>query len=224
MDMASFVGRGMDAGWVVKPCKYCGGEARFPEGLFGHSVFANVPAICDSCEKKDAARIATQMMANNPADLFKRSGAPECPPVMLHWELGNFVNDNRRGLFVHGEPGTYKTSNAAQLVRAWSKQRGVSSVYTRERAYFEACWDNDRAAIDRMRNAPLLIIDDLGTDHESDWSAGLFYDLVDCRYQSNKKTVWISNLPIGLLAGFKHFDGRVIRRIAEMCGQPLELK
>jgi DNA replication protein DnaC len=223
MDIAGSIGKGVDVGWVMRPCKYCGGEARFPEGLFGNSVFANIPAICDDCEKKDRVRIASEMLRTDPAELFERSGAPNCPPCQLHYQLGNFVNDDKRGVFVFGAPGTYKTSSAAQMVRAWSKQRGVPSVYTRERAYFEACWDNDRATVDRLRKAPLLIIDDLGTDHESDWSAGLFYDLVDCRYQSNKKTVWISNLPIGQLAGFKHFDGRVIRRIAEMCGQPLEM-
>jgi hypothetical protein len=217
--LAKSIGAGIDVGWVKRPCNFCDGEARFPAGLFGSTALANVPAICDACEDRDMLRAVKALLVTDVPGLFEKSGAPNSPPVDLHWRLGNFVSDDQRGLFITGPPGAYKTSNAAQLIRTWSKQRGLHSVYTRERAYFEACWDKDRTTLDRMRNTPLLIIDDLGTDHESDWSASLFYDLVDARYAGNRKTVWISNRPLVELAEFKHFDGRVMRRLFETCGE-----
>jgi DNA replication protein DnaC len=221
--LAGSIGAGIDVGWEKRQCNYCGGEARFPAGLFGSTALATVPAICDACEDRDKLKSIKALLATDTVELFERSGAPDAPAVMLHWRLGNFVNDDQRGMFITGPPGAYKTSNAAQLIRAWSKQRGLHSVYTRERKYFEACWDKDRPTLDRMRNTPLLIVDDLGTDHESDWSASLFYDLVDARYASQRKTVWISNRPMTELAEFKHFDGRVMRRLFETCGETLEM-
>lgn len=223
MSITDSIGKGVDVGWELRPCKYCEGEARFPAGLFGSTSFASVPAICDDCERKVAREIMAKMMAVDAVELIQRSGAPNPPPVVMHWRFGNFLHDDARGLLVHGRPGTFKTSNAVELIRQWCHRQSKGAVYICEAEYFEACWNKDSAFLDRCRQTPLLIVDDLGTHKQSEWSAGLFFDLVDWRYRGKGKTVFILNVPMDDLPDMQHFDDRIMRRIMEMCGEPLEM-
>lgn len=233
----------IEAGWEIKSCTECGADAKFPAGLIGtlaHLSFVQdlvdrAGILCDECELKAREKSSEEASRLNTADLLKRSGAPvdDVPSVELHYAFRRFLDNQKRGLFVHGIPGTYKTSNAVELIREWCRD-GKYAMYVRERQYFQACWDKERKTINRMKNIPLLVIDDLGTDHESQWSAGLFYDLVDARYVSGKKTAFISNFSLGHMAGtpdengdprpgFHHFDNRVFRRIAEMVEEQVEM-
>lgn len=228
-----------NAGWETKPCRQCGRPARYPAELI--QSFAGLKNVlqkieeagilCDACELA-SRRDSTEASGKRNIDrTIERSGIPPAPPVRLHPGFEAFIHSPRSGLFVYGVPGTYKTSQGVQLIREWC-QRGRPAVYARERDYFRACWDKDRDYIDRLKRTPLLVLDDLGTDHQSSWSAGLFYDLVDARYSHQLKTVWISNHSLGELAGmpdehgrprsgFHHFDDRVFRRISEMCEEPI---
>lgn len=224
MSIESGVGKGLDVGWEIRPCKYCeDGEARFPAGLFGGTSFNEVPAICDDCERRVSREILAKMVAVDSVDLVKRSGAPNPPPVDLHWRMANLINDDKRGLMIHGPPGTFKTSNAVELIRRWSQKTGKGSVYICEAEYFEAAWNKDTAFMNRIRQTPLLVIDDLGTKKQSEYGAGIFFDLVDWRYRSGEKTVFILNVPLSQIPDMQHFDDRIMRRIGEMCGQPMEM-
>lgn len=220
--------------WKVRPCRRCGGEARYPAHFLRQikhmaRVMEQVERagiLCDRCASDDMRKAEQAALRSQVGELLTRSGVPDIPDVRLHPGVSRFLTSSGRGLFIHGVPGSYKTSNAVQLVREWCGL-GKSAFYATERAYFTACWDKDRDTIRRMKTIPLLVLDDIGTDHQSDWSAGLFFDLVDARYQNRKlKTVFVSNHSLAELVGqsgpgFKHFDDRVFRRVSELCGEPI---
>jgi hypothetical protein len=218
-------GSGADVGWEVRPCAECGKDARFPAGLFRGSAFGAAPAICDECEQVETDRICADLMKRDPVELWEKSGAPKhLPKVRLPEPLRRFLTDDRRGVYLHGDVGVYKSSSATQVIREWCWRVGRPAVYIREGQWFEACWHKDHDTLERIRRAPLLVVDDLGTHHESEFTAGQFFDLVDARYLNQRKTIWISNLAPGDIAGLKHFDDRIMRRLVEMCGAPMDLR
>lgn len=200
-----------------RPCKWCGVMTDFPIGAVAGTHFESVPAICDECELESIHEADRRAAKPDVEGLFKRSGAPDSPRLSLPIAFKMFGRNDQKGLFAHGEPGAFKTSSAVEFIRQWSKS-GKSSMYMTEREYFEAQWHKDRPKLNRLRTIPLLVVDDIGTDYQSDYSAGHFFDLVDARYRRDVKTIWISNHdPEELAAKFVHFDARVIRRLGEMC-------
>jgi DNA replication protein DnaC len=61
----------------------------------------------------------------------------------------------------------------------------------------------------------ILILDDIGAEKFTDWSIENLYRLVDCRYENELQTVFISNLSLKELS--EKVGDRVASRITEMC-------
>lgn len=109
----------------------------------------------------------------------------------------DFVNDpyTRRSLFFSGSPGTGKSFLA--LATAYELcAKGEYVVYVSASALF-ACYEDDRFRrsedarneIRRWENADILFIDDLGTESSSAQNAPSFYQLINLRLNSSRKTV-----------------------------------
>jgi DNA replication protein DnaC len=63
---------------------------------------------------------------------------------------------------------------------------------------------------DQVRNSPLLILDDLGTQSNTDWAQEKLYQIINYRYNAVLPTVYTTNL------GLEAFEDRVRSRIADV--------
>ena len=71
-------------------------------------------------------------------------------------------------------------------------------------------YDGDRGEVERIRNAAVLCLDDIGVQMSKEWVDTVFYSLINERYSNHKITIYTSNvLPDAL-----KIDDRIIDRIA----------
>lgn len=140
-----------------------------------------------------------------------------------------------RGLFMSGPFGSGKTGLAWGIARALMERRVPVLVWyvpDLMRA-LKASWDDETApseatVMDLAIGAPLLILDDLGSETTSQWGVGTLTQIVNHRYEDEKPVVVTSNLsPAGLLAhtktpgarakGVDYNAERIASRLGEMC-------
>lgn len=67
--------------------------------------------------------------------------------------------------------------------------------------------------LDRIKEAELLILDDIGAETKKEWVDTELFRLIDSRYASKKVTIFTSNVPIDMLK----INERIVDRIFSMC-------
>lgn len=75
--------------------------------------------------------------------------------------------------------------------------------------------DNARVIVDRLKNTPLLILDDLAAERANEWNNTQLFEIIDHRYNQELPIIITTNaLPIEL----KEKEGeRIFDRLREMC-------
>lgn len=68
---------------------------------------------------------------------------------------------------------------------------------------------------DRIRNAPMLILDDMGVEHSTSWVKEKLFQIVNHRYNHNYPTVVLTNVPL------ENLEGRIASRLHEGIVQPV---
>lgn len=77
---------------------------------------------------------------------------------------------------------------------------------------------SSKEIIEATQNVPLLLIDDLGTEGSSEFTANTLYSIIDYRYREEKPLVITTNLAIDDLEDkFSLMGERISQRILEMC-------
>jgi DNA replication protein DnaC len=77
---------------------------------------------------------------------------------------------------------------------------------------------SEKQIVNGLTKVDALILDDLGGIRDSkisDYSLGVFYEIIDHRYSWKKQTMFTSNKSLDQVA--KDFDDRIPSRIKEMC-------
>ena len=69
--------------------------------------------------------------------------------------------------------------------------------------------------LDELIEVPFLVIDDFGTQRNTEWESEMLYNLLDSRYEQERLTIMTSNLHISKFKDVAH--GRIYSRIKEMC-------
>lgn len=115
-------------------------------------------------------------------------------------------------LYLHGSYGSGKSHLAAGILNALAA-KGIAGRYGSAPALLRLVRQGfrDGSADDRLEalmTVPLLVIDDLGTEHESGWSETSLFDLINVRYLNERATIFTSNDPVEA-----HRDPRIISRI-----------
>jgi DNA replication protein DnaC len=193
------------------PCARCGADL----WAHGDPIPAD-PDLCQRCgRERGRAREVRRLMEAMLPPRFRGESLDtyRCPPGdpraldvarAYRWEEG-------RGLYLWSrEPGRGKSHLAYGIARRAIESgvaveaHAVPALLARIRATYRRSDDPRRETADdiaaRLERAPLLILDDFGTEKVSEWVREILFLVADGRYGASRPTVITSNLPPGQLA------------------------
>lgn len=131
------------------------------------------------------------------------------------------------GLLLYGPPGTGKTflafCIANELLNNTVPVVAISSIGLLNKikeTYRSFGREGEAEVINNLKNASLLILDDLGAENNTDWAKEKIYEIIDSRYRDKKPCIITTNLTReGLKQKLTGADrvSRTYDRIIEMC-------
>lgn len=237
----------------IKICPKCGGKKELIINIVG--VEKKVPCLCH-CESTEYQRLQEieekkQMMLrleklkshslmgeqfesctfknfeiNNQSKGIYRLGKNYCD----NWQD---MKKNNMGLLLYGPPGTGKTylafCIANELLDNMIPVIAISSIGLLNRikeTYNTWGREGEVEIINNLKNASLLILDDLGAENNTVWAKEKIYEIIDSRYRDKKPCIITTNLTReGLNKRLTGEDeiSRTYDRIIEMC-YPIEVR
>lgn len=124
-----------------------------------------------------------------------------------------------KGLLLYGPVGTGKSFTAA-CIGNYLLNNAKPVIMTSFVKILQDIWENDREAeyITILNSASLLIIDDLGTERETDYALEKVYNIIDSRVRANKPMIITSNLELNDMMECEDIrKKRIYDRILECC-------
>lgn len=124
-----------------------------------------------------------------------------------------------QGLLLYGPVGTGKSFTAA-CIGNYLLNNAKPVIMTSFVKILQDIWENDREAeyITILNSASLLIIDDLGTERETDYALEKVYNIIDSRVRANKPLIITSNLELNDMMECEDIrKKRIYDRILECC-------
>lgn len=139
------------------------------------------------------------------------------------------IKKENMGLMLHGSPGTGKTylafCIANELISKLTPVIAISSIGLLNKikeTYKRYGNEGEYEIIRSLKNASLLILDDLGAESNTEWAKEKLYEIIDSRYRDEKPILITTNLTTNQLKNkLASGDGvhRTYDRIVEMCTQ-----
>jgi DNA replication protein DnaC len=146
-----------------------------------------------------------------------------CPTQVR--EVRDFVRnidanlDEGRGLWLTGGCGTGKTALAMIVAKAAIDTGRTVAIYSCPRLLSVIRDSIERGGVldflDRLAEADLLQIDDLGAEHRTEWVLEQLYTIVNARYEDERSTIVTSNLGRDELA--EQLGERIVSRLEGCC-------
>lgn len=124
-----------------------------------------------------------------------------------------------QGLLLYGPVGTGKSFTAA-CIGNYLLNNAKPVIMTSFVKILQDIWENDREAeyITILNSASLLIIDDLGTERETDYALEKVYNIIYSRVRANKPMIITSNLELNDMMECEDIrKKRIYDRILECC-------
>jgi DNA replication protein DnaC len=152
--------------------------------------------------------------------------------------------DGKLWLYLYGDTGRGKTTIAQAILTEWAARHELPGAWY---VNVSTLLQGLKSSFDRRDGAPLegaqlpseilkpvrtrrlVVLDDLGTEQQavSGWARATLYELLNHRYAERLPTIITSNLqPIAAIARFGGDaieQDRIVSRIAEMAGTPIEV-
>jgi DNA replication protein DnaC len=127
--------------------------------------------------------------------------------------------DAGRGLWLTGGFGTGKTALAMIVSKAAIDSGRSVAIYSCPRLLGVIRESIDAGGVldflDRLADADLLHIDDLGAEHRTEWVLEQLYSIINARYQDERSTIVTSNLSRDELA--EQLGERIVSRLEGCC-------
>lgn len=130
----------------------------------------------------------------------------DCESLKLAHHLSiQFVNDTNGWVLLEGTYGTGKTHLAAAIGNALLEKGHIVLFITAPdlldylRSTFQANDNEHDDKFERVRSAPVLIIDDLGTENPSGWTKEKLFQILNHRYTHKLPTVITTNVELDTL-------------------------
>ena len=141
------------------------------------------------------------------------------------WGLVDSGVESGRGFFLYGPPGTGKTLLACIMLNELLLHRArpgrfltlsrflqrLRDTFSEESRDYGQTWP----VIEEMATIPYLILDDLGTQLNTEWVKEQLYNLIDARYSEERLTIVTTNHPLEEIREIS--EGRIYSRLVEMC-------
>lgn len=142
------------------------------------------------------------------------------------YNFDEFKAENH-GLLIYGDPGTGKSYLTFCIANYLLEKSipviacSVSTIIEKVREYSTFGSNKKGQFFKLLKQVDLLIIDDLGSEHNTEWINSVLYDVIDLRYRSNQPLIITTNLEpdTALKKKLTSSDGvtRTYDRIYEMC-------
>lgn len=125
-----------------------------------------------------------------------------------------------KGLVFFGSCGTGKTFLASCIANALI-DKGIPCLVTsvsRIVNHLSGLYSGKQEYIDSLNNFELLVLEDLGTERDTEYMNEFIYNIIDGRYRSNKALIITTNLtPAQLQKPSEIGRARIYSRVLEMC-------
>lgn len=134
-------------------------------------------------------------------------------------EMDNLFTERGNGRIFIGGTGTGKTHLAAAITNVLTSREipvlfsTLSEHLTKVKNQFET--PDDGKYLTTMKTTTMLVIDDLGSEHDTDWSKSILYDVVNYRYEHLLPLVITTNLEARDIRDI--YGDRVYSRLLQMC-------
>ena len=149
--------------------------------------------------------------------------------------LKNFAFDLKldHSYFFHGIPGSGKTTKALFFTKKWFEffkitpdQENSQAKFIRFNYLIDLSKDvfldgqkgaNAREEMREIRNYRFLILDDIGTEKNTEFVDKTVYELINYRFEEELQTIFTSNYSLEIIG--KNYHDRISSRIGEVCGK-----
>ena len=129
-----------------------------------------------------------------------------------------FEENTGKGLLFIGTPGTGKTHLAAAMTNYIISEFGIPVKF----GSFIDLLDNvkrgfktDEEVVQKLQEVPLLVIDDLGKERQTQWSNAVLYQVINGRYENYLPIVITTNETMKTLE--ENIGQATVSRLIEMC-------
>lgn len=214
-----------DTGWVILTEDGIRRSARCPEcGLKKHKArllsAADIPAI----------------YSDRNFLMFEPRDPSQTDAIARVVEFLEKYPDVERGLLLVGPCGVGKTHLSVALLKALIMEKQVSGRFVDEaellsrlqHSYNPFTQETEERILESLKNADLLVWDDLGTGRPTEWAKSKITEVINHRYTHCSRTVMTSNFPMpgSICKWQKHEKSetleervgtRLFSRIMEMC-------
>lgn len=141
-----------------------------------------------------------------------------CRRYVDNWK---WCSENNAGLMLWGDVGGGKTFFAACIANALIDKGTMAVMTTIPQLMAEMTADfgaKRELVLERIENAPLLILDDVGTERATSFGMEQAYEIINARYKAKKPLIVTTNLTMKALKETEDTaHRRLYDRIVEMC-------
>jgi len=138
-----------------------------------------------------------------------------------------------KSYFFHGIPGSGKTTKSLFFTKKWFEFFKITPEEETSQAKFirfnelietarKTFLDgqdgaNAREEMREIKNYKLLILDDIGTEKNTEFVDKIIYEIINYRFEEELQTIFTSNYSLEMIS--KNYHDRIASRIGEVCGK-----